>query len=528
MRANSVLVLVAALSIAHAAVADVSVTGAGSVGVGQMSGGSIQIGLTQAQLESALKSSGAEQAARLRDLTSKVNQAVARMNANLPAQKVEEVFSSAVVHGFLATVVGKRVPEADWPRVFNELAGRYLELGDRIAAVSASSDRMKLLLRQADEALKPGDLSKVDALLGEAQEVTLAEARQQASPTLQERRQSARLLAARASVAFSRLERELGASLLVQAVGLRRDDFDSEVFRWLSDAGDTRDGLGDATLALQLRHQARDSMAALSTANPLNNEWRRQWAVSQDRLGDSLRHKGDVDAALESYLMGLSIRQQLTSIDATNTLWQRDLAISHERIGDSLVLQGKRPKAGENFQASLAIRKRLTAADPMNTEWQRDLSISQSRIGDNLRAQGDGDGALQYYRASLAVRQALATSVPSNSVWQRDLSIAHEKLADHLRTAGDLASALQDYEASLAIRQRLAALDPTHIEWQRDLAVACLKLGVFGASVLTVPRRVSVLMTGLDALERLSVRGHFRSSDTQLVEAFKSTLSGIR
>ena len=56
-----VLLACAALSASHA---QVSVTGTGNVGVGSMSGGTINFGLTKAQLDAALKASGAEQADR--------------------------------------------------------------------------------------------------------------------------------------------------------------------------------------------------------------------------------------------------------------------------------------------------------------------------------------------------------------------------------------------------------------------------------------------------------------------------------
>ena len=167
------LLACAALSASHA---QVSVTGTGNVGVGSMSGGTINIGLTTEQLKAALKADRAEQVRLERKLAGDLNAATAKLSPQSSTEPPVDEFNATIVNGFLATVVGKKVPEGDWPRVFNELANRFLETGSRIAATPVTSDAIKALVASAEVARKAGDFDKADAQLELAEKQAIKDA----------------------------------------------------------------------------------------------------------------------------------------------------------------------------------------------------------------------------------------------------------------------------------------------------------------------------------------------------------------
>ena len=230
MRRSSVLCVLLACAALSASHAQVSVTGTGNVGVGSMSGGTINIGLTKAQLEAALKATGAEQVRLVSKLVDELNAANAKLSPQSSTKPPADDFNATIVHGFLATVVGKKVPEGDWPRVFNELANRFLETGSLIAATPVTSDVIKALVASADAARKAGNFDKADAQLELAEKQAIKDAADRKEQWRESNRQAASLLASRGSLALTRLERRKGAELLQRAFEQRADDLTSQVF----------------------------------------------------------------------------------------------------------------------------------------------------------------------------------------------------------------------------------------------------------------------------------------------------------
>ncbi len=374
------VLLASAISLVFAQGAAVRVDGSGNVGVGTNLG-TINLGPTKAELDAALKARGAEQALLLREIAAKLNAALARQSApSLPKPAADE-FSAAIVHGFLATVVGKKVPESDWPRVFNELAGKFLETGSRIAATPVTNDKIKALIAGAEVARKAGDLKQTDQLLEEAEKQAIADAAMRQVEFRASSRQAASLLASRASVAFTRLEREKGAKLLERAFEQRADDVASESFWWLLQASDAWTTAGNSTEALRILERARRAAANQVASDPSNSGWQRDLSVSHERIGNTQSAQGDLAGALKSYQASMAIRQKLAASDASNSGWQRDLSVSHNKTGDTQSVQNELAGALKSYQAGMTIRQKLAASDASNSEWQTDVAVSAWKIG---------------------------------------------------------------------------------------------------------------------------------------------------
>ena len=333
MRRTSVVCVLLACAALSASHAQVSVTGTGNVGVGNMSGGTINIvGLTTEQLKAALKADRAERVRLERKLAGELNAATAKLSPQSSTKPPVDEFNATIVNGFLATVVGKKVPEGDWPRVFNELANRFLETGSRIAATPVTSDAIKALVASAEVARKAGDFDKADEQLELAEKQAIKDAADRKEQWRESNRQAASLLASRGSLALTRLERRKGAELLERAFEQRADDLTSQVFWWLIEAGDTWLTLGDSANARRAIVRARD--AALAQVNrDGHSEWQRDLSVSHNKIGDIEQAQGNLAAALTSFKAGMLIAQKLAAADPGNSEWQVDFAISSWKIG---------------------------------------------------------------------------------------------------------------------------------------------------------------------------------------------------
>ncbi len=435
--------------------AQVAVTGSGSVGIGTMSGGTINIqGITPAELNKALKAQGAERTRLLKDIAAKLN-----------AAQPQQGFSETVIHGFLATIVGKRVPEAEWPKTFAEIAARHLELLARVQAGIASNPtggEAKRLLELAKAAIQASDHVRAEALLVQAEQLAVAEAKQLKAQATAARSTAATILATRGSLALTQLEREKGARLLEQAFEQRAEDADSAAIWWLFEAADAWLNSGRSNDALRSYRSAERAATIALLTNPQSTQWQRDVSVSHIKIGDVLRAQGDGPGALAAFRKGLTIAETLAARDPANTEWQRDLSVSHNKIGDVLQAQGDGPGALAAFRMDLAIAEMLAARNPANSEWQRDLSVSHNKIGNVLQAQGDGPGALAAFRKDLAIAEMLAARNPANSEWQVDWAISHSKFGAF--PSLPLAERRAHLERGLAILERLAGAARLHAQ----------------------------------------------------------------
>ena len=334
MRRTSVVCVLLACAALSASHAQVNVTGTGNVGVGSMSGGTINFGLTKAQLDAALKASGAEQTQLLRKIAAVINAAVPKASPQSATKRPVDEFNAMIVQRLLADVVGNEVPEGDRPRVVNEIANRFRETSSRIAAMPVTSDAIKALVASAVAARKAGDFNKADAQLELAEKQAIKDAADRKEQWRESNRQAASLLASRGSLALSRLERRKGAELLQRAFEQRADDLVSEAFWWLIEASDTWVTVGDSAKARPALVRARDAALARVTRDPDNSEWQRDLSVSHDRIGNIERAQGNLAAALTSFQAGMAIAQKLAAADPSNSQWQLDFVISCWKVGN--------------------------------------------------------------------------------------------------------------------------------------------------------------------------------------------------
>ena len=145
----------------------------------------------------------------------------------------------------------------------------------------------------------------------------------------------------------------------------RRAQIMIRVARTYAETGDSDKRLGNALKAVKI-------LERLIETNPDNSQYVDDLASGMEEIGNGYMVRGDLSAALASFLNARSIRSRLIGSPSG----QRDLSVTTTSIGDVLAAQGNLPAALTAYRDSLAIAERLAAADPGNAGWQRDLSVS--------------------------------------------------------------------------------------------------------------------------------------------------------
>jgi len=451
---------------------------------------------------------------------------IGRLYAPSATSTTPSLFAPEVVQGFLNTLKRRQVPIGDWPQALQELTRQFLVLGERSSGVVVMTDRAKTLLAQADMVRKAGNLERLDPVMAQLNAQAALDMSQAQQQLRRAQRQSAGLLATQAALAFARLERKQGATLLEQAADVRRDDVDSEVLAWLLEAGDVWRAQGQDAQALALYRKAQQ--AVMGHAQLLQQrDLQRDLATCHNKVGDVLRDQGSTVAALQSYQAGLEVRQQLWAAAPDDRALQRELSASHDRVGDVQRLLGDFAAALKSYQTGMALRQALTASDPADGLAQRELSVSYNKVGDVQQDLHRPSAALTSYQAGLAIVQALAQAQPEHHGWQRDLSVSYERIGDVLRAQGEFVAARQSYLEAMTIRQALAVANPGHTEWQLDVVVCYWKLTQMGTAAGTLEQRRAWLSQGLYILHSLQAQQRLAPARAVWIQVFSQTLASL-
>jgi len=182
----------------------------------------------------------------------------------------------------------------------------------------------------------------------------------------------------------------------------------------------------------------------------------------------------DLETALDCYRRSLAIARALATKDPRNAIWKRDYAISLERLGDVLEAQGKLllaqgrrtealaqwTEAIETYKESLTHRLELVTLDPSNSLFQSDVSWSYREIGDCMMAQNEAGEAVKFYDQSSEILKRLSATYPTNNDWQSDLAIIRQKSGEAFASQGKSAEAMQEFSESLTICENLLRRDP--------------------------------------------------------------------
>lgn len=124
----------------------------------------------------------------------------------------------------------------------------------------------------------------------------------------QANQQLASISAARGSLALERLERDLGATLLVRAFKTLSGEISSESLGWLFEAGDAWRHLGNSSSASVTFQMASAAAQALLRDRPRDRVIQCDLSISYEKIGDVQEAQGNSSAALKNFQEALALR----------------------------------------------------------------------------------------------------------------------------------------------------------------------------------------------------------------------------
>lgn len=266
------------------------------------------------------------------------------------------------------------------------------------------------------------------------------------------------------------LERSRGLVDQLALEGENRPDLLRSKAAALTEMSVTLARQGDLEAALSAARDAASGFAALSAAEPEEEQWRMDRAASLDRLGDillSLDRRSEAEAV---FAESLALNKDLVLARPDNAALGLNLAVAFEKIG-TLALQDKDvEEALTNYGRALALRERY---EPDG----RSFAVVLEKIGHAQLSRDAIEAADEAYMRSLSIARTLSAQDPSNTRLSRDLSVINQKIGELRLLQDDAEGALTFFQADAEIARRLYQSDPGRVEWAEDLVTSEDRLG---------------------------------------------------
>jgi tetratricopeptide (TPR) repeat protein len=141
--------------------------------------------------------------------------------------------------------------------------------------------------------------------------------------------------------------------------------------------------------AIQHTQKALDIYRGISQADPVNNEVRRDIAVSNLQLGDLYRQSGELERAVARTSEALAIYKAIYERDPRNLRAQDDLSGAWRATGAALFDSKRIAESIEHFARAAHLAEDLAKRNPGNARYGQRLAAIYLRLA---RAQRAGAG----------------------------------------------------------------------------------------------------------------------------------------
>ncbi|MCZ6836453.1 MAG: protein kinase [Planctomycetota bacterium] len=194
----------------------------------------------------------------------------------------------------------------------------------------------------------------------------------------------------------------------------------------------------------------------------LLDEDRRMSGVVEMNVGKGCRGIGDLESALEHYLIAKRIREPLSSEFPDNDFYQRDLSVTYSWLAGAYSDNNNLAESIRYDMLSLDIREAQFNKYPENNRQARDVATANYLLGNKyLKKVGDTLQGRKYLIAASNLFLELATDSPNDARARRDLELGFWSIVD-------LYDADQDHEAALAQFNRYGKLYQAFLETSPD------------------------------------------------------------
>jgi tetratricopeptide (TPR) repeat protein len=241
---------------------------------------------------------------------------------------------------------------------------------------------------------------------------------------------------------------------------LKEGSVDPEVRRdlantYLQEAGFARSE--NAQRSLELYEVALDRFEALVREFPSNARYRRDAAMTLDRIAVTLANLNRTSDSIEYAKRAISVQQQLADGDARNASFRLDLTQFQRSLAQLLSDVGKREEAMDAVRQALAGADRLIGEQPANPQFRYERARLALNLGYLAISAGDRKTAQDYHRGAESEMAALVDRHPDRTDFRSLLAQSHAAVGENLRVDGDRAGALAKQRQALVEFKRIAA-----------------------------------------------------------------------
>ena len=188
--------------------------------------------------------------------------------------------------------------------------------------------------------------------------------------------------------------------------------------------------LGDRPGAISHYRAAVEIDEAIAASDRLDVRARDGLATTDRNLAAILLEERPAES-LKLYQHAAAISEGLSAAEPSNTKYRRDVALGQTGIGESLHRLGNNREALEKLIPALATMKSLANLAPDQLSLIAQAGRIHCDIGNALLALKDDKGALESYQQALAVSEDVLRRAPSSLYFQRQRADALESLGQY-------------------------------------------------------------------------------------------------
>jgi tetratricopeptide (TPR) repeat protein len=203
---------------------------------------------------------------------------------------------------------------------------------------------------------------------------------------------------------------------------------------------------------------ALQTMAALATANPKNDEYQKSLTEAQSWLADTEKAEGKLDDALALRERHVALLQQL--LTRTGDVEYRQKLVPAERyLAELYWFRGQVPLALQHYQAAIANSTALIALEPDNSRWKYFESRARLDWARALLSAGKNDDAAVQVGAACTVTDRLIAIDSNVQRWRANRRDCLHLLAQLALAHDDTASAARFATQAVTVGKTVASPD---------------------------------------------------------------------
>ncbi|MFG1357528.1 tetratricopeptide repeat protein [Xanthobacter pseudotagetidis] len=450
---------------------------------------------------------GVERLTAQLDLTQREKEALAVALAEAQARFAS---TQSTVLGFLQTIVGRDVAPDQMVATLFEIARRWDDLGRRIVELEASrnlSPDIAPLRAKAAEAHAAGDVETAERLLAQIDQTEaanlarlLAHHQEVGAEIALRRAEQAKTKRARADAAFTRLDWQETARLLVEAVELEVEEDEERC---------------DALVALSASYLEHGTLTAVNPALEVAIlvarravHWVRrtsQRSLALNALGMALSELGHRESSPQRLNEAVEVFQAALDAcgeDHASAIW----ASAQNNLGNALQELGTRETGTQRLSEALAANRAALGATDREREphyW----ATAQSNLGNTLLLLGQRTGEAHWLELAVIAHRTALAERPRSRV-PLDWATSQSNLGNALFSQGEmegssdlLEQAVSAYSA--ALDEDLRSIAP--LQWastQNNLGLPLMVLGQRETDVARIEAAVAAFRAALEVWDR--------------------------